>query len=283
LKISLVMIARNEGAELKATAGNLSATLPSGSELVVVNDGTRGKPPRLPGWRVLQGGGLGVARSRNLGASRTRGDLLIFADAHIRMEEGWWLPLARVLEKPGAGAAAPAVTHLPPVQAIGYGLTFKAPDLSVSWLAQKSGQPHQVPIVPGCCLAIRREVFRATGGWDDGLMQRGGVDNELSVRLWTLGYDLYVEPRVLCRHLFRAKSPYRVDWPEYLQNRLRLAMAHFSGARLARVLAALQSHEHFGAAMALALENGITGRRREMQSRRVRTDDQYFRRFQITW
>jgi hypothetical protein len=60
-------------------------------------------------------------------------------------------------------------------------------------------------------------------------------------------------------------------------------MAHFSGERLAQVVSALAGYENFGAAMELALENGISERRREMMSRRVRTDAQYWRRFGIEW
>jgi glycosyltransferase involved in cell wall biosynthesis len=284
VKLSVVVITRNEGAELRRTLENLQATLPSRSELVVVNDGSRGRMANLPRpSRIVNGGGLGVARARNLGAVRTSGEVLVFADAHIRLDAGWWRPLLKILENPKAGAASPAITHLPPIPEIGYGLSFKGPDLSVAWLPKKSDRPFPVPIIPGCCLAMRRDTFDAIGGWDAGLLHRGGVDNELSVRMWTLGYDLYIEPRVVCRHLFRKKSPYHVGWPQYLQNRLRLALAHFSGPRMAQVIWASEGHEQFGAAMELALANGIGERRREMQARRVRTDNQYFRRFGISW
>jgi glycosyltransferase involved in cell wall biosynthesis len=284
VKLSVVVITRNEGAELRRTVENLQATLPPRSEVVVVNDGSRGRLAALPRpRRIVHACGLGVARARNLGASKTTGDVLVFADAHIRVDEGWWRPLVAILENPKAGAASPAITHLPPGKDVGYGLTFKGPDLSVRWLGKKSERPFAVPIIPGCCLAMRRDTFEAVGGWDAGLMHRGGVDNELSVRLWTLGYDLYIEPRVVCQHLFRKTSPYRVGWPEYLQNRLRLAMAHFSGERLGQVVRALEGYKYFGAGMELALENGISERRREMMSRRVRTDGQYWRRFGIEW
>lgn len=284
MKLSVVVITRNEGAELYRTVANLRETIPPGSEIIVVNDGSRGGMANLPRpRRIVQGRGLGVARARNLGASHATGDLLVFADAHIRLDPGWWQPLARILEDPKAGAASPAITHLPAIPEIGYGLTFKKPDLSVTWLGRKSTRPFAVPIIPGCCLAMRRDTFDAIGGWDAGLMHRGGVDNELSVRMWSLGYDLYIDPKTVCRHLFRKKSPYHVGWPQYLQNCLRLALAHFSGPRIAQVISALHSHKDFGAAMELALANGITERRREMQARRVRTDNQYFQRFGIAW
>lgn len=284
MKLSVVVIARNEGAELARTAANLCATLPRGSEFVVVDDGSRGRvalPPRS--GRIYHVHGLGVARARNFGAARTSGDVLVFADAHIRVEEGWWRPLLDILENPKAGAASPAITHLSASSHIGYGLSFKGPDLSVAWLPKKSDRPFPVPIIPGCCLAMRRDTFSSIGGWDDGLMHRGGVDNELSVRMWTLGYDLYIAPSTLCCHLFRTRSPYHVGWPEYLHNRLRLAMVHFSAARMAKVVAALSAHKHFGAAMELVLADGTGERRREMLTCRVRTDNQFFRRFAIPW
>jgi glycosyltransferase involved in cell wall biosynthesis len=284
LKISVVVITRNEGAELRRTVDNLLPTLPPGSEMVVVNDGSRGRIAELPRpVRIILASGLGVARARNLGAAQTKGDLLVFADAHIRVEEGWWQALVHALELPRAGAASPAITHLPANGQLGYGLNFKSPALEVGWLPRKSERPFAVPIIPGCCLAMRRETFDAIGGWDGGLLHRGGVDNELSVRMYTMGYDLYIDPKVTCRHLFRKQSPYHVGWPEYLHNRLRLAMAHFSAARMAQVLGALQGREHFGQAMELALAGGIGERRREMRERRVRNDDQFFRRFRVPW
>jgi GT2 family glycosyltransferase len=282
--ISVIVISRNEGGELRRTVENLQATLPPRSELIVVDDGSRGRIADLPRpRRIVRAQSLGVARARNLGASRSTGELLVFADAHIRVDPGWWRSLALILENPKAGAASPAITHLPAVDTLGYGLTFRGPDLEAAWLPKKSARPFPVPIIPGCCLAMRRDTFDSIGGWDSGLLHRGGVDNEMSVRMWTLGYDLYVDPRVVCRHLFRKRSPYHVGWPEYLHNRLRLALAHFSAPRMASVLGALQHHQAFGAAMELAVENGITERRREMQDRRVRTDNQYFARFGIKW
>jgi GT2 family glycosyltransferase len=284
VNISAVVVTRNEGAELRRTVENLQETLPPRSELIVVNDGSRGRIAHIPGTRMIEARSVGVARARNLGASHARGDILVFADAHIRLDPEWWKPLTAILENPHAGAAAPAVLHLHGGTPPGYGLRFTGPDLDVRWLTATHGQkPFKAAILPGCCLAIRRDTFDAVGGWDGGLLHRGGVDNEMAVRLWTLGYDLYVAPAVSCRHLFRERSPFPVGWPQYLHNRLRLAMAHFSAPRLAKVVAALHSHDAFGEAMALALENGVTERRRDMRDRRLRTDNQYFARFESGW
>ncbi len=142
-----------------------------------------------------------------------------------------------------------AVTHLPATRRRGFGLTFTGPDLDARWLPRQGFTPFAAPILPGCSLMMRRATFDAVGGWDSGLLHRGGVDNEMSTRLWLLGYELLVVPEVVVSHLFRKASPYPVGWPQYLHNRLRLAFAHLSAPRLAKVVAALHREPAFGEAM----------------------------------
>ncbi len=282
MKISVIVVTRNEGAELRRTVENLRDTLPARSEIVIVDDAsTDGSTARFR--RVIKAPGIGVARARNLGAAQSKGDLLVFADGHIRLDKLWWQPLADIVEDRQVAAVAPGVTHLPPTRGRGFGLQLTGPDLDAYWLPRKSNAPFAAPILPGCCLMMRRLTFQATGGWDGGLLHRGGVDNEMSVRLWLLGYDLLIAPQVLVRHRFRETSPYPVGWPQYLHNRLRLAFAHLSAPRLAKTVRALHKHEAFGEAMALLVEGDISLRRREMLARRLRSDDWYFERFGMKW
>ena len=287
-RISVVVISRNEGAELRRTVENLEDTLPDGAEIVVVDDGSTDRSAghlarRRGRVRLERVENLGVARARNFGARQSRGEIIVFADAHIRVAEFWWRPLAEILEDPKVGGAAGGVTHLPPMPDIGYGLKFKGPDLGVKWLPKRSDAPYPAPILPGCCMAMRRDVFEAVGGWDEGTFQRGCVDNEGCVRLWLFGFDLVIAPEVVVRHRFREKSPYPVAWPQYLHNRLRLAFAHLNPQRLGKVVAAQRRHPGFGEALLLVMEGGIAARRGEMMARRVRSDDWYFERFGMKW
>ena len=277
-----MIISRNEGAELRRTLESLRATLPPRSEIVIVDDrSTDGSTRGLR--RVIKANGIGVARARNLGVSKTTGDLLFFADAHIRLEKRWWQPLEEVLEDRKVAAVAPAVTHLPATRRRGFGLTFTGPDLDARWLPRQGVTPFSAPILPGCSLMMRRATFDAVGGWDGGLLHRGGVDNEMSVRLWLLGYELMVAPQVVVPHLFRSASPYPVGWPQYLHNRLRLAFVHLNAARLAKVVKALHKEPAFGEAMELVVSGDISARRRELLARRARTDDWFFERFGLKW
>ena len=283
-----MVISRNEGVQLRRTVENLEDTLPGDAGIVVVDDGSTDRSAdfltkRAGRVALFRAKNLGVARARNLGARRARGDIIVFADAHIATPPRWWKPLCELLEDPATGAAAPAITNLPANGRIGYGLVFKGPDLDVQWLRDRPAGPCAAPILPGCCTAMRRDVFIATGGWDEAMLQRGNVDNEGCVRLWMLGYELMLAPDVLVEHLFRRRSPYPVGWPQYLHNHLRLAFLHLSSARLERVVAALRRHQEYGEAVALLAGGDIAVRRRQLSLTRTRNDDCYFDRFALQW
>lgn len=287
-KISVVVISRNEGRELARTVENLEDTLPGHAEVVVVDDsstdGSADSLARRRGrvrlWRVKN---YGVARARNFGANHSTGDVVIYADAHIRMDAFWWRPLIELLENPAVGGAAPAITDFRPNRRITYGLTFKNPKLEVKWYRRVPKAPVAAPILPGCCFATRRDVIAATGGWDETQMQRGNIDNEGCIRFWLLGYDLMVTPETVVKHKFRKASPYPVGWPEYLYNRLRLAFVHLNPTRLGKAVAAMRGYPGYGEALALLADSNITARRHEIISRRMRDDDWLFERFRINW
>ncbi|MDE2143063.1 MAG: hypothetical protein KGJ84_11700 [Elusimicrobia bacterium] len=56
--------------------------------------------------------------------------------------------------------------------------------------------PYRVPIVPGCFLAMRKDTFVRTGGFDPGMSTWGMSDIEMSIRFNLLGYRLLVVPEV---------------------------------------------------------------------------------------
>ena len=286
--ISVIVVARDEGRELRLTVENLEDTLPETAEIVVVDDASRDGSAaflarRRGRVRLVRTAGLGVARARNRGAARAKGDLLIFADGHIRVEADWWKALAEAAERPRVGAAAPGVRGIRRHQGIGYGLTFRGPELGVRWLNKAADAPFPALILPGCCLAMRRAVFESAGGWDAGLHGIGGNDNEFCLRLWLLGWRLLIEPRVVVRHRFRQESKVRVDGAEYLHNHLRLAMVHLKPERAGRVFAAFQKDRALGAAVALLLAGDAMARREELLVRRIKNDDWCFKQFGLEW
>ena len=286
-KISVVVISRNEGKELKRTVENFDDTLPAGAEILVIDDGsTDGSADQLSTRRgrikLHRVKNYGVARARNLGAREARGDVIVYADAHLRLEPSWWRPMVEVLQNPKVGGVAPAIVGYRPGP-VGYGLTFTGCQLEVRWLRRKPRGPVAAPIIPGCCFATRRDVIESTGGWDDRQLQRGNIDNEGCVRFWMLGYELMIAPDTVVAHKLRKRSPYRVGWPEFLFNRLRLAFVHFNAERLGKVVTGLRNYPGFGEALSLLASSDIAERRREIDARRIHDDDWYCNRFNINW
>lgn len=287
-KISAVVISHNEGPSLRGTVENLLETLPSDSEILVVDDrSSDGSADFLnqassarfmrPRWR------LGVAGARNYGARHTSGRVIVFCDAHLCFPRNWHRPLLELLDDQLIGAAAPCISDREARHRRGFGLRPSGPDLNVQWLNRAGNDPYPVPLLPGACMAMRRETFDATGGFDEGLIRYGVEDSELSLRFWLLGYELWLVPGVEVAHQFRDQIPYSVDWRTVLHNRLRMAILHFSDSRRDRVVQALGTYPAFRAALALVSRGDVTLRRADLKALRMHDDDWFFHRFRLGW
>jgi GT2 family glycosyltransferase len=285
--ISVVVISRNEGRELKATVENLLRTLPkTRREIIVVDDAsTDGSTAFLRAHRevrLLRTDGVGVANARNFGASQAGGDVILFCDAHMRMPARWRTALLEPLESRRVGAVAPGVYSLTEPERRGFGLYLSGPDLHARWTQKAGRKPLAAPVLPGCFLAMRRDVFAATGGFDGGMRQLGGNDNELSLRLWLLGYELLIVPRIEVGHLFRTTIPFDATWAAVVHNRLRTAFVHFGRERIERVVHALREYKSFPSGLAMTVEGDPFTRRARLLAERKRTDDWFFEFFGMT-
>jgi GT2 family glycosyltransferase len=284
--ISVVIISRNEGEELARTVANIRETLPaSRRELIVVDDGSEdgstGFLDGAPDVVVYRSERLGVAKARNFGASRSTGDIVLFADAHVRAPEGWHEPLIDALRDPTVGAVAPGIYSLTEPARRGFGLDLIGARLHARWRHRQGSSPYPVPVLPGAFLAMRRETFVKTGGFDSGLHQLGGNDNELSCRLWLLGYQLLVAPSVEVGHLFRSAAPYPTNWTAVVHNRLRMAFVHFEAGRVERVLRALRVYQSFPTAITMMLDTDVLQRRTALAGIRRFDDEWFFQKFQL--
>jgi GT2 family glycosyltransferase len=226
----------NEGEYLQRTVQSLMAGLPDDGEILVVDDGSTDRSADFlerTDERITllrPGGRLGSPRARNFGARHARGKILVFSDAHVATPPAWATQLRAALNNPDVGAVMPAirVMRFPddyetvPAsdngEARGYGLAWSDAGLGVRWLARKTENAYPVPLLGAGFMAMRRTVFAAVGGFDPGLDLWGSEDAELSVRLWTLGYECLVLPGLEVAHLFRRDRPYHVDWEAVLCN-----------------------------------------------------------------
>ncbi len=103
-------------------------------------------------------------------------------------------------------------------------------------------------------MAFRSEVFWAIGGFDHGFQTWGHEDEEISIKLWLFGHEAAVVPGVIIAHLFRHRHPYRVTLWDAQYNQVRMAISHFSQARLAKVIEQIKPFGYWPQLVSLALK-----------------------------
>jgi len=286
MNISVVVPTHNEGAMLHRTVTALLASLAADAEVVVVDDqssdGSAKGIDDLPRLRVIRSPErIGVAAARNPGADAADGSVLVFSDAHVEPDADWVRHFERALADPSAGAVGPAILAMGAPSEAGYGRRWKDAALNAQWLPRQAVHPYPVPMLGGGFLAMRREVFEETGGFDTGLLLWGGEDLELCARLWMLDYACLVLPTVRVAHLFRSRSPYPIPWEMVLHNLLRIACVHFSEPALTRVVTSLRRHPAFPAALVRLLDSDVWTRRESVRANRAHDDEWYLTRFDM--
>ena len=286
MKISVIVVAHNEGDELAATVAAILATGPKDLEVVVVDDQSDdGSPDAVTASEgvilVRTRSRAGVTGSRNLGATYASGDILVFSDGHVRPQPRWAEPLIHELSDLAVGAVAPVISPLSDVGTSGYGFTWRSPSLATAWICQPATTPLSVPMLCGCFFVIRRDVFERLGGFDSGLTLWGMEDAELSLRVWRLGLECRVVPASHVRHLFRQAFPYKLGWATTLHNTLRVATVHFGQAALTRVFAHYSNQPMFAEAAEEVLVSDAFERRAWLDQNSVRDADWFIDHFGI--
>lgn len=293
--LSIVIISHNEGDYLRYTVESLRAGLLPDGEIIIVDDAStdssieslRYNAGNIKVLRPVQR--LGIAAARNLGASNAGGDIIVFSDAHVEVPHGWAAPLLKVLQRSEVGAVAPAINSLPRRSSSGScgGRWRWTPDgpLNWQWLRQRSSAPYPVPLLAGCFIAMRRDVYYAIGGFDDGLLLYGIEDAEVSMHLWTSGYQCWVVPSVDVAHRFRTREgpvpDYQRSWETRLHNELRLAFVHFGRERIRYVVNHGIYNSAFAAALARVVSSDVGIRREEVRATRRYDDDWFFHTFNM--
>ena len=284
-EVSVVMITRNEGDWLRQSVAAVTATLPRGAEVVVVDDGsTDGSAEPLADWspavRVLRAPRrLGVAAARNLGARASRADLLVFSDADVIPEDGWLDSLRDAAARPGAGAVGPAVATIAGDGGVGHGMTFTDAALNLRWLWSSDPEPHPVPLLCGCFMAVPRGVFERVGGFDEGFGLYGFEDVELCVRLWRLGYECLVTGRARIGHRFRARPFDDAARRECVHQLLRFGAVHLGEADLAALARTLHPLDGYREGVSRVLCGDAGERRRRLDAEAPVGHRWFFERF----
>lgn len=175
--VSLIIVNYNGASLLPACIESALPTLPPGSELLVVDnastDDSRAVLARYGDAVRLASSprNVGFGRACNLGAAVARGDLLVFLNPDVTFPPGWLEPLI---------AAAWSDMRIGPLCPLPLPPGAPPPDPSEPALEEHA-------MLPGCCLAFRRDAWLAIGGFDQAFFLYW-EDTELCWRAWLLGW-----------------------------------------------------------------------------------------------
>ena len=268
----------------------LSATAWPDVEVIVVDDGStddslvryRRRPdPRL---RILRGGGLGVAKARNLGAQHARGEYVVFLDAHCTVSPDWLDRFALALAEPDVAMVSPCFTRLGATEPRGCGIFFGDAGLEQHWFhPRECDTPYDVPLNIGACQALRRDVFDRLGRYDMGFCSWGFEDVELCLRAWLFGWRVQADPVAVVAHQFRESRGYDVDDMDVVYNFVRMLALHFDEPEFSAILAARGPNPHIDLALAQIATDGLLEQRRAYDRMRVRSVGWFFDQVNTTF
>jgi GT2 family glycosyltransferase len=181
---------------------------------------------------MASGANLGYAAGNNLGAARARGEVLVFLNPDTEVAPGWLYALVRPLATdPGIGLTTSKIVLMDEPETI----NACGNEVSLAGIAwcRGAGEPAtaftedaDVAAVSGCSFAIRAELFRRLGGFDERFFMYL-EDTDLSWRARVAGYRCrYVAGSVVTHDYRLALSAAKIGRIE--RNRYLMLGKHLS-------------------------------------------------------
>lgn len=195
MELCVVIPAKNAASTIGAcVAGVLRQTCPV-REVIVVDDGSADATAALAeaaGARVIKQDSAGPAAARNRGTAESSGEYIAFTDADCEPHEDWLAKLASGFDE-GVGAVGGS-----------YGIANPSSGLArlihAEIVRRHARLGAEVDFLGTYNMAVRREVFEAVGGFDEGFRAAACEDNDLCYRLGAAGWRLRYIPEALVDH-----------------------------------------------------------------------------------
>ncbi len=206
--LSVVVPVRNGGRSLERCLRGIRASTYNDYELIVVDDGSTDESAlrarELGAQVVRMPRSLGPAQARNHGVESARAPLIFFLDADVvPHEETLYLAVRRFEADPKLAALFGSYDDRPYAR----GMISRYRNLLHHYVHQRGDFHENVrpahTFWTGCGV-IRRDVFRAIGGFDPDLYRRPAIEDiELGYRLTRAGHKIVLARDVQVTHLKR--------------------------------------------------------------------------------
>jgi glycosyltransferase involved in cell wall biosynthesis len=203
IRISIIVPVYDNPRDLRECLSGLTTSPCSGSEIIVVDDGSTDDTPYVAaamGARVLRlAKNSGPAAARNYGARHARGEILLFIDADVVLAAGAFNRIEKVFrEQPDLAAVFGSYDAQP--KALGMVSQYRN---LLHHFVHQNGDPDATTFWAGCG-AIRRSLFEAVGGFDEKRFPRPSIEDiELGYRLRKAGYRILLDKSIQGKHLKR--------------------------------------------------------------------------------
>jgi GT2 family glycosyltransferase len=212
-RVSVIVPVHDDAANLRNCLAALRAGAVPAMEIVVVDDASRDDAVGVAtaaGARVLRlDHNVGAAAARNRGVAIASGDVIVFVDADVCVAPDSVARLVGVLDaRPETAAVFGSYDATP--RAPGFVSQYRN---LLHHFVHQDGNPDASTFWAGCG-AIRRAVFDAVGGFDQGAYARAVEDIELGYRLREAGHRIALERDIQVTHLKRwtLASVVWTDW-----------------------------------------------------------------------
>ena len=229
--VSIIFVARNEDEWLRKSLDSLYSTKNVSSYEVIVYDdfSTDDCATDMSVHLLLEATNepVGPSRARNMGAINSKGQFLIFCDAHLKFNDYWIDELIKPIQDGRCDVVNPIISDIAIPATKGFGWDFDTKSYTYKW-ANPTDEFKLVPGMAGGCFAIKRETFFDVGMFDRKFLKWGMEDSELGLRLSLAGYKIGIEPKVDVGHFFKEVNEYGVDWFSYNYNFLRMAYVNMN-------------------------------------------------------
>ncbi|MBI9082523.1 MAG: glycosyltransferase family 2 protein [Desulfobacterales bacterium] len=208
-RVSVIVPVYNGGEPFRRCLKSLNGLDPKPRECIIISDGgddNSAEAAERQGLKVIRlpAPPRGPAQARNIGTNQAIGEILFFVDADVVLPEDSISRINSVFDSyPHVAAVFGSYDENP-----GETDFFSQYKNLTHHFVHQTADPEASTFWAGCG-AVRREIFMATGGFDEAYHRPSIEDIELGSRIKKAGYRIRLEKRLVAKHLKRW-TPYSI-------------------------------------------------------------------------
>ncbi|MBW2662357.1 MAG: glycosyltransferase [Deltaproteobacteria bacterium] len=218
MNFSVIVPAYNAEATLPALLDSLSNQNHKDFEVIVIDDASQDRTLKIDrNYRckfISLSENRGPAYCRNIGAQNALGEILVFTDSDCRVDCYWLENINKFFSQNNAEVIMGRVILMPStllgdsISALGFP-AGGAIGFEKIWRVDQYGFTDSLS---SCNCAVKKNIFRAVGGFDESFPFPGGEDSLFAYNLRKLNYKIKYCPDVLVYHGYRDSLIDFVKW-----------------------------------------------------------------------